>query len=79
MHIVSKDLKFELTCSNHKHMLYKQIFVFHCSDCLIIFLTEYTNNSIFQELQKESEYFFSIEQRIYVDLKDSRDYTGEFK
>ena len=47
IHIVSNDLEFELTGSNHKHMLQKHIFVFHSNDCSIAPLTDYTNDSMF--------------------------------
>ena len=79
IHIVSNDLEFELTGSNHKHMVQKHIFVFHSNDCSIAPLTDYTKDSMFQELQKESEYFSSNEERLYIDLRDSKDYTDEFK
>ena len=38
-------------------ILYKQFVVFHCSGLSVTRLSGYSNNTIFQGLQKESDYF----------------------
>ena len=38
-------------------ILYKQFVVFHCSGLSVTPLCGYSNNTIFQGLQKESNYF----------------------
>ena len=42
-------------------------------------LNDYANESIFQKLAKESDYFSSSDERLYIDLRDSKCYTDESK
>ena len=59
-------------------MLHKQFFPFHCNGCSIGPLTDYANNSVFQELPKKVSYFLVVTKE-YIDLRDGKGYKGELK
>ena len=57
-----------------------QFVAWQCNGCTIVPLTDYVNNSVFQELPEESEYFGnSSDKRIYIDLRDSLGYTDKIE
>ena len=58
-------------------MLYKQFVAWNYNGCSIAPLTGYANNLIYQELPTEGEYFTNADERVYIDLRDSKEYTGE--
>ena len=60
-------------------MLYKQFFQWNWKGCSIALLMDYANNAIYQELPEESQYFASADERVYLNLRDSKDYIGEFE
>ena len=51
-------------------MLYKQFVAWNYNGCSIAPLTGYTNNLI---------YFTNADERVYIDLRDSKEYTGELE
>ena len=60
-------------------MLYKQFVAWNYNGCSIAPLTGYANNLIYQELPTEGEYFTNADERVYIDLRDSKEYTGELE
>ena len=60
-------------------MIYEQFVTFHCNRCLIVPLNDYANNWIFRKLQKESDYFSSSDERLYIYLRESKGYTDELE
>ena len=61
-----------------KHLLYKQLVAWSCNGCSTAPLTVYINNSIYQELIEEDNFFGSkSDERIYLDLWTSSVYTNE--
>ena len=60
-------------------MFHKQFAVWNQNGCSIAPLTGYANNLIYQELPTECEYFTNADERIYIDLRDSKEYTGELE
>lgn len=42
-------------------------------------LTNQVNNIIFQELLQKCKYFSSADERIYIDMRDSKEYTDELE
>ena len=62
-----------------KHPLFKQFVAWSCDGCSIAPLTGYINNPTSQELQTESEYFTSSDERIYVDLRTTYSYIKEME
>ena len=42
-------------------------------------LTNYVHNKIFQELPSEEELFSTTDTRAYIDVRDSKGYTGELQ
>ena len=63
------------------YKLYKQFVAWNCNGCLIAQLTDYVNNTIYQELKvnTESEYYTNVDKRVYIDLRDGKGYTGELQ
>lgn len=47
--------------------------------CSIAPLTHYANNQIFQELSRKKTYFTTIDERINLDMRTNRGYTGELE
>ena len=62
-----------------KHLLYMQFVTWYCNGCSIARTTDYANNLIFQDLQTKNDYFTSFDERIYIDLRDSKGYTNEIE
>ena len=61
-----------------KHLLYKHFVAWSCNGCSTAPLTVYINNSIYQELIDEDNFFGSkSDERIYLDLRTSSVYTNE--
>ena len=60
-------------------MIYKQFVAFNYDSCSIAPLTDQVHNKIFQEFLSESDYFYSFDGRVYIDVRDSKGYTGELE
>lgn len=77
---ITNTKKFDISNETQKHMLYKQFVACNCNDCSIVPLTDYIHNHVFQELPDENKYFGNgSDERIYIDLRDSYDYTSEME
>ena len=62
-----------------KNIFYKQ-FVAWCRNVYsMTLLTNQVNNLIFQELLQKCKYFSSADERIYIDTRDSKEYTDELE
>lgn len=65
--------------STQKYLLYKQFVAWNYNGCLIASITDYINNSVYQGLPEESEYFSTSDEMIYLDLRTSHEYTKEME
>ena len=72
-------MKYQTSNKTQKHMHYKQFVAWNCDGRSTVLITDYINNLIFQELPLEEKYFSKSDERIYVDLRDSRGYLNEIK
>ena len=52
---------------------------FQCEDCTITPLPEYANNEIFQKPPKERNYFTNTNEKLYINMRRSKGYTGKLE
>ena len=61
-----------------RHLLYKQFVAWSCNGSSVAPLSNYMNNSVFQELISEDDYFgVKSDARVYLDLRSSSGYVKE--
>ena len=73
-------LKYDINNDTLKHLLWKQYVVSHCNGYTTPPISDYINNREFQELLLEKDYFRNkLDEKIYIDLRDSMGYTDEIK
>ena len=76
----TNTMKFDTSNDTQKHMLWKQFVAWHCNGYSAAPISDYTNNTVFQELLLEPNYSGnkSIE-KVYIDLRDSLGYTNKIE
>ena len=74
---IVNELKYDLYDADGKQ-LYKQ-FVSWCCNGSSITPLKHTNDPILEEVPTEKDYFSSIDERIYIDMRDNEGYTDELK
>ena len=50
-----------------------------CNESRIALLSDYAHNPIYQEVPRKNKYFTDSDERLYIDLRRSKDHTGEFE
>ena len=73
------EKEYDVSSLMQSHMLYKQIVAWSCDGCSVATLMDYINNTIYQELPEEKDYFTTSDERIYLDLRASYRYTNEME
>ena len=73
------SIKFD-TCGSHdKSLLYNQFVAWYSKGSSIAPLSNYVNNPVFQELPTISEYFTSVDEKIFIGLRRRKRYTNEIE
>ena len=73
-------LCYDLTKEGEKVLLYKMLVAHSCDGCSSGPLTQYKNNSIYQEITEEDEFTNNErDDRIYIDMRRSKGYTDELE
>ena len=49
------------------------------NDCSITPLTDYANNDVYKELPKQKGFFETSYEKLFIDLRKSKGYTGELE
>ena len=62
-----------------KYWLYVQFAASYCGGCTIAPLTDYANNEVYQELVREDEYPVCADEKLYLDLRQSKSYTEKLE
>ena len=63
-----------------KHLLYKQFVTWNCNGCSTAPLSDYINNSVYQELIEEGAYDGArSNEKLYLDLRAGAGYTAEIE
>ena len=75
---LTKEKKYDIDYLIQRHLLYKQFVAWHCNGSSVAPLTDYMNNSIFQELPDEDKYFsLTNDSRMYLDFRATSGYVKE--
>ena len=77
MELASSKLKFDISNSSEKYLLYMQNVAWIWSSCLIVALKDYASNPIFQELPNKKTFFAWTDKRMYITA--SKEYTDELE
>ena len=72
-------VKFDLTDEEDKYNLYNQFRAFVTKTSSILPDSEYLHNKTAQELVKRKDYFTNSDEKIYIDLRRGKGFTGEFE
>ena len=72
-------VKFDLTDEEDKYNLYNQFRAFVTKTSSILPDSEYLHNKTAQELVKRNNYFTNSDEKIYIDLRRGKGFTGEFE
>ena len=77
---LTRKLSYDLEKEDDKYQLYCMLAAFTCGGCSSAPLTQYVNNTIYQELTEEDEFTNATrDDRIYVDMRRSKGYTDELE
>ena len=75
---LTNEKKYDVDNLTQRHLLYKQFVAWNCNGSSVAPLTDYMNNSIFQELPDKGKYFdVRSDDRVYLDLRASLGYVKE--
>ena len=73
-------LKYNINNNKQKHLLWRQYVAWHCNGYTAARIPDYINNSVFQELLLENDYFGNkSDEKIDGDMRDSMGYTDEIE
>ena len=75
---LTNEKKYDIDYLIQRRLLYKQFVAWHCNGSSVAPLTDYMNNSIFQELPDEDKYFsLTNDSRMYLDFRATSGYVKE--
>ena len=75
---LTKEKIYDIDNLTQRHLLFKQFVAWSCKGSIVAPLTDYINNSIYQELIDEDAYReVRSDERVYLDLRASSVYTKE--
>ena len=72
-------VKFDFTDEEDKYNLYNQFRAFVTKTSSILPDIEYLRNKTAQELVKRNNYFIDSDEKVYIDLRRGKGFTGEFE
>ena len=62
-----------------KYLLYMEFVAWYCKGCSVVPLSDYANNLTFQELPDLNNYFTNSDEKLFIDLRRGKGYTGELE
>ena len=72
------EKKYDVDNLTQKYLLHKEFVAWNCNGSSVAPLTDYINNTIYQELIDENDYFDTrSDERMYLDFRASSEYTTE--
>ena len=75
---LTNEKKYSIDNLTQKNLLYKQLLAWNFDGSSVVPLTEYMDNSIFQELPAEELYYsLKSDEKVYLDLRASSGYVRE--
>ena len=72
-------VKFDLEDEEDRFVLYNSFRAWATNGSSIISDSEYVHNETAQQLPSRSDYFTNSDERVYIDLRRSKGFTGEFE
>ena len=72
-------VKFDLEDEEDRYTLYNAFVAFVTEGSSIVAESEYMNNEVRQELPNRNTYFTDSDERVYIDIRRSKGFTGELK
>ena len=72
-------VKFDLEDEEDKYNLFNQFRAWVTKGSSIVSDNEYIHNETAQELPSRSDYFTNSDERVYIDLRRAKGFTGEFE
>ena len=72
-------VKFDLEDEEDRYTLYNAFVAFVTEGSSIVAESEYMNNEIRQELPNRNTYFTDSDERVYIDIRCSKGFTGELE
>ena len=75
---LTNEIKYDVDDADDADWLYAHFVAFVCNGCTIAPLTDYANNSTYQDLTKAEKYFNSDE-KMYLHLRRSKGFTNDLE
>ena len=72
-------VKFDLEDEEDRYTLYNAFVAFVTEGSSIVAESEYMNNEVHQELPNRNTYFTDSDERVYIDIRRSKGFTGELE
>ena len=72
-------IKFDLTNEEDRYVFYNAFVAWVTKDSSIVPEADYLHNKTKQELPNRNTYFTDSEEKVYIDIRRSKGYTGEFE
>ena len=72
-------VKFDLEDEEDRYTLYNAFVAFVTDGSSIVAESEYMNNEVRQELPNRNTYFTDSDERVYIDIRRSKGFTGELE
>ena len=72
-------IKFDLTNEEDRYVLYNAFVAWITKDSSIVPEADYLHNKTKQELPNRNTYFTDSDEKVYIDIRRSKGYTGEFE
>ena len=69
-------VKFDASDEQDKYQLYMQFIAWYCKSSSIVPLSDYAHNPTIQELPKMNEYFACGDEKMFINLRRGKGYTG---
>ena len=72
-------IKFDLTNEEDRYVFYNAFVAWVTKDSSIVPEADYLHNKTKQELPNRNTYFTDSDEKVYIDIRRSKGYTGEFE
>ena len=73
------SIKFDLNDEEHRYILYNAFVAWVTKGSSIVPEADYLYNKTKQELPNRNTYFTDSDEKVYIDIRRSKGYTGEFE
>ena len=71
------NVKFDLDEDDDQYQLYLQFLAWYSNASSMVPLSDYSKNETYKELPNQKKYFSGSDEKIFIDLRRSKGYSGE--